>query len=137
MRPSCVPTSGKGQKYRVEIPLEGVTRKMKSTLRLLLCALLSTSIGCQKRSQKYTLVTDRPWSVGEARTCSLDGKWKEGHCFAPENLASVQKYKYLVNTDFDSPVHFDAQQWAGLKGDMVCRLDSFEHATCTVQREEK
>ena len=57
------------------------------------------------------------------------------HCFPPipEGL-SAPKVNYLVVAEFDSPVHFDAHHWAG--GDsypyaITCRLDSFEHASCT------
>jgi hypothetical protein len=99
---------------------------------LILGVLFATAYGCRKQTDKYTLVSDRPWSVGEARTCSFDGKWKEGHCFQPKNVSDTN-YKYLVDIDFDRPLHFDDQQWAGLNNDITCRLDSFEHATCHTQ----
>jgi hypothetical protein len=98
---------------------------------LIVCCLISCS---SKRDEQYTLVSDRPWPIGEARTCSLDGKWKEGHCFPPANL-SEPKYKYLVNVTLDKAIRFDSDQWAGVKGDVVCRLDSFERATCVMQKQ--
>ncbi len=63
---------------------------------------------------------------------SLDGKWKEGHCFPPANLG-VPKYKYLVDATLDRSIRFDAEGWAGLDG-IICRLDSAEKATCIAQR---
>jgi len=98
----------------------------------LLVAVLSalSDSGCQKPSGKYTLVSDRPWPVGEARTCTFDGKYREGHCFPPANL-SAAKYKYLVDAEFDKPVHYDARKWSS--DDIICRLDSFRHATCQVR----
>ncbi len=84
-----------------------------------------------RRGETYTLVSEREWPVGEARTCSLDGKYKEGHCFPPNSL-SAPKFKYLVSVQFDKPVHFDAQHWAGLNGEIVCRLDSYKDAACRV-----
>ena len=102
--------------------------------RMITVPLLVTCVvclaGCQRhiRYRHVKLITDRPWSVGEARSCSFDGQWNEMHCFpaTPEALAAP-KYNYLVDADFDKAVHFDAQQWAY---DITCRLDSFGHATC-------
>jgi hypothetical protein len=74
-----------------------------------------------KRTERYTLVSDRPWPAGEARTCSLDSKWKEGHCFPPNKL-DVPKYKYLVDATLDESIRFDKDGWAGLDGSIVCRL---------------
>jgi hypothetical protein len=90
-------------------------------------------LGCQRHSQaQYTLVSDRPWPIGEARTCTFDGEYREGHCFPPTDL-SGQKYKYLVDADFDRTVHYDAQKWSS--DDITCRLDSIAHATCKVGRQ--
>ncbi len=106
---------------------------MRIVVRVLafLCGLLILMGGCRSGSThlRVTLVSDRPWPIGEARTCSaLDGKWMEAHCFPPTPEGSAaEKYKYLVEATFDKPPHFDAQQWAY---DITCRLDSFERATC-------
>jgi hypothetical protein len=51
--------------------------------------------------------------------------------------ADEVKINYLVVAEFDSPVHFDAQHWAGgttYPYDITCRLDSFEHASWTEVR---
>ena len=96
---------------------------------LWLLALLTVVCGCKSGSShlRITLVSDRPWPIGEARDCSgLDGQWMEAHCFPPENLGA-KKYKYLVDAEFDRPPHFDKEQWAY---DITCRLDSFDRATC-------
>jgi hypothetical protein len=98
---------------------------------LVLLAASAVVVYFHHRGETYTLVTDREWPVGEARTCSLDGQYKEGHCFPPNSL-SATKFKYLVGVQFDEPVHFDAQHWAGLNGEIVCRLDSYKDATCRV-----
>jgi hypothetical protein len=94
-------------------------------------AAIAVAVYFRRRGETYTFVSDRDWPVGEARTCSLDGEYKEGHCFPPNNL-SAPKFKYLVSVQFDRPVHFDAQHWAGLSGEIVCRLDSYKNATCRV-----
>jgi|HubBroStandDraft_4_1064222.scaffolds.fasta_scaffold406520_1 hypothetical protein len=86
--------------------------------------------GCNKSTRlRVVLVTDSPWAVGEARSCSLDGEYNEGHCFTPQGL-SAPKFKYLVDADFDKPLKFDKEKWAY---DIVCRLDSSEHLTCESQ----
>ena len=106
-----------------------------STVPLLVMAVVVCSLiaACSlKRTQRYTLVSDRPWPVGEARTCSLDSKWKEAHCFPPNKL-DVPKYKYLVDATFDDSIHFDKDGWAGLDGSIICRLDSTEKAICIVE----
>jgi hypothetical protein len=97
-------------------------------------ALLSLA-ACRRPTSTYhaKLISDRPWPVGEARSCSFDGQWNELHCFPPAAL-SATKYAYLVNAEFDKPVQFDAQHWAN---DITCRLDSFEHATCRKDEAEK
>ena|ERR1700730_3967060 len=59
------------------------------------------------------LITDRPWRIGEARWCSFDGENVEIHCFPPGKLG-VPKINYLVDADFDKPVHFDKDNWAGV-----------------------
>jgi hypothetical protein len=84
------------------------------------------TVGCNK-SQQYTLVTDSTWTTGEARTCSLDGKWHEAHCFPPTKTAlAAPKTQYLVEVRFDQP-KFDKDGWAY---DFTCRLDSVRSATC-------
>ena len=59
--------------------------------RIALLAVIQATLfglGCQKHSHpKYTLVSDRPWPIGEARTCTFDGEYREGHCFPPTNLS--------------------------------------------------
>jgi hypothetical protein len=109
--------------------------EIASTVPLLVMAVVVCSLlaACSlKRSERYTLVSDRPWPVGEARTCSLDNKWKEGHCFPPANLGTT-KYKYLVDATLDESIRFDKDGWAGLDGSIICRLDSTEKATCIVE----
>ncbi len=93
--------------------------------------------GCSHRGQtryRVTLVSDQPWTIGEAKSCSFDGQYMEMHCFPPTPAAlSAPKHDYLVDADFDKPVAFNAQHWAGGNSypyDIVCRLDSNKHATC-------
>src|ERR1700683_878909 len=57
-----------------------------------------------------TLVTDQPWTIGEAKGCSFDDENMEMHCFPPTSLQS-SKHNYLVDADFDKPVQFDDQNW--------------------------
>src|SRR5258708_36054067 len=106
---------------------------MKSQYVIAVIVVCSLLAGCSlKRSERYTLVSDHPWPVGEARTCSLDAKWKEGHCFPPNKL-DIPKYKYLVHATFDESIRFDEDGWAGLDGSIICRLDSAEKATGIVE----
>jgi hypothetical protein len=103
---------------------------MRRFVFLLLLAVV-VGIGCNKSTRlRVVLVSDSPWSPGEAKWCSLDGKWNEMHCFPPENISAKDSHKYMVNADFDKPPRFDKEQWAH---DIVCRLDSYEHATCQSQ----
>jgi hypothetical protein len=102
---------------------------------LLLAAVGVTGCGHQGQNRyRVTLVSDQPWTIGEAKPCSFDGESLEMHCFppTPEALAAP-KHDYLVDADFDKPVKFDARHWAGGNSypyDIVCRLDSYKHATC-------
>jgi hypothetical protein len=106
--------------------------KNKGLVLVLLFAVIAVAFYfLNRRGEMYTLASEREWPVGEARTCSLDGRYKEGHCFPPNSL-SAPKFKYLVSVQFDKPVHFDSQHWAGLNGEIVCRLDSYKDATCRV-----
>lgn len=95
-------------------------------------------VGCRSQTKtthyRVNLASEQSWSIGEAKPCSFDGQYMEMHCFPPtqEALAATKHY-YLVDVDFDRPVDFDSQHWAGgstYPYDIVCRLDSFEHATC-------
>jgi hypothetical protein len=112
----------------------GLTR-LRFLFGLLLAAVGLT--GCSHQSQtrfRATLVSDRPWAIGEAKPCSFDGEYLEMHCFLPmpEALAAP-KHDYLVDTDFEKPVKFDARHWAGGNSypyNIVCRLDSYQHAFC-------
>jgi hypothetical protein len=62
------------------------------------------------------------------------------HCFPPDKTFTATKTNYLVDVDFDKPVKFDKDGWAGnerptllsktLAGSISCRLDSFKHASC-------
>ena len=104
---------------------------LPSVLLLFLVIALLLGVGCKKAMRRQVvLVSDTPWSVGEAKWCSFDGKWNEMHCFPPEMLSAKDWHKYMVNADFDKPPQFDGQQWAY---NIVCRLDSVEHATCQTQ----
>jgi hypothetical protein len=108
-------------------------------LLLVLAANAQDKPKTQKTYSNVTLVTDKPWKVGEARWCSFDGKYVEMHCFPPDKLG-VPKTNYLVDVDFDKPPKFDKDNWAGnerptvlsktLAGSISCRLDSFKHASC-------
>ena len=66
------------------------------------------------------------------------------HCFPPDKFGTPKK-DYLVDADFDKPIIFDADHWAGIPevktplnsnmaGDINCRLDSFKHASCSLQK---
>jgi len=93
--------------------------------------------GCRSRTQtryRVNLTSDQPWPIGEAKPCSFDGQSMEMHCFPPtrEAILAVKHY-YLVDADFDKAVDFDSDHWAGgstYPYDIVCRLDSFDDATC-------
>jgi hypothetical protein len=85
-------------------------------------------------SVRYVLVSDTTWPIGEAKPCTLDGVFHQGHCFPPEKLSTTPKqrhwHRYLVDVDFNKPLQFDKSQWAyGIE----CRLDSYKHATCEVK----
>jgi hypothetical protein len=120
---------------------------MKTTTALAMIFLdlaLGNPASTQDKPVHYknvTLVTDKPWRLGEARWCSFDGKYVEMHCFPPGKFGAP-KTNYLVDVDFDKPVHFNSDNWAGIPavpttlnqtmaGTISCRLDSFKHATCT------
>jgi len=109
--------------------------KLITLILLLLAAVGVTGCGHQDHTRyRVTLVSDQPWAIGEAKPCSFDGQYMEMHCFPPtlEALAAP-KHDYLVDADFDKAVKFDARHWAGGNSypyDIVCRLDSDEHATC-------
>jgi len=106
---------------------------MKYLVIALLVFVLLVLVGCRRQVRYHvTLVSEQPWSVGDAKFCSFDGKWMELHCFPPTAL-STPKHNYLVSADFERPVHFDSQQWAGgstYPYGIICRLDSLEDATC-------
>jgi hypothetical protein len=104
---------------------------------LFLLSFFSLLAGCRSQAQTHyrvTLTSDQPWSIGEAKPCSFDGKYMEMHCFPPTKDALLaSKHYYLVTANFDRPVDFDAQHWAGgstYPYNIVCRLDSVDHATC-------
>ena len=100
---------------------------MKTLHRLtLVVAIIS---GCAKPTQ-MKLISDARWSVGEAKNCTIDGQWNEGHCFPPSSK-HPETYPYLVSVVFEKPLTFDAEHWAY---NVVCRLDSFSHATCIQQQ---
>jgi hypothetical protein len=106
---------------------------MRRTLILSSFALLL--VGCSGHKEQYVLISDRQWSLGEARACSLDGQWKEGHCFPPSSLILPGKqYMYTVNVTFEDQPQFDKDHWAGLDGRLICRLDSYERATCRIEK---
>jgi hypothetical protein len=102
---------------------------MKSSAAVLATVVLM--IGCSKAEQ-YKMVTDSTWPPGEARTCSLDGKWHEAHCFPPtKDALAAPKVQYLVDVKFDQTPDFDKDGWAY---DFTCRLDSASAATCVKNR---
>lgn len=93
-----------------------------------------TGCGHQARTTyRVRLVSDVPWPIGEAKPCSFDEQYMEMHCLppTPEALAAP-KHDYLVDADFEKPVKFDAQHWAGgiYPYSIECRLDFYQHATC-------
>src|SRR5580692_514187 len=128
----CTP-SNPSRIFRAKIQCDSMTTRF-------LFALLLMSVGmtgCGHHGQaryRVTLVSDQPWAIGEAKPCSFDEKYMELHCFPPTPEAiAAPKHDYLVDADFEKPVKFDAQHWAGGSSypyNIVCRLDSFEHATC-------
>lgn len=99
----------------------------------IVASLLVFTLGCNKPNRRRVLlVSDTQWPIGEAKWCSLDGRWNEMHCFPPARASAPAEawHGYLVDADFDKPVRFDKDQWAY---DFVCRLDSAEYATCELQ----
>jgi hypothetical protein len=123
---------GPSRIFRAKIQCDSMTTRF-------LFGLLLVSVGMTGRGHhgqaryRVKLVSDQPWAIGEAKPCSFDGQYMEMHCFppTPEALAAP-KHDYLVDADFEKPVKFDAQHWAGgnYPYDIVCRLDSDKHATC-------
>lgn len=108
---------------------------MKTTLATILIAL-ATLTGCQRREETWQLIGGYQWPIGEARSCVLDGKNHEGHCFPPSAIwdQSIKVWPtFLVSVTFDKPPQFSADQWAGDASPIVCRLDSAVHATCHVE----
>lgn len=103
-------------------------------MRLLLISFALFLAGCGTASPRTDIVTAGTWTIGEAKSCTLDGKWNEMHCFPPA-LSSDPDFKdfhhYLVDAKFESPVRFDDQKWAY---DIVCRLESDQRATCIQQQ---
>jgi hypothetical protein len=103
------------------------------TLAIVLLTAFSTA-GCQKQTRyRVTLITDQPWTVGEARTCSfVDEKRDVMRCATPSKGSSetLMSREYLVDADFNKkpPVPQEPGGWYGI----FCRLDSFERATCQV-----
>lgn len=76
-------------------------------------------------------MSDKAWPIGEAKDCTVDSKWKEAHCFPPTPEAvAAEKHDYLVSVRFEKPLVFDKEGWAY---NVVCRLESSEHATCIQQ----
>ena len=106
----------------------------RSLFGLLLAAV--GMIGCGHLGQtryRVRLISLEPWTIGEAKPCSFDGQFMELHCFTPTpDALAAPKHNYLVDADFDKAVNFDEQHWAGgsYPYNIVCRLDSYEHATC-------
>ena len=105
--------------------------------RAFIVILVLLAAGCGHRDQTHyrvTLISDQPWTIGEAKPCSFDGDYQEMHCFPPTlDALTAAKHDYLVDADFDKPVKFDSGHWAGGSSypyDIVCRLDSYNHATC-------
>jgi hypothetical protein len=77
--------------------------------------------------RQYTLITGERWLVGEAVSCAFDDSIKEAHCFLPQETGI--EHKYLVDIKFVEPIKYNAQAAAP----MLCRLDSYEHATCQLE----
>jgi hypothetical protein len=95
--------------------------------------LLAWLCGCRKQEQ-IKLISDREWLIGEAKDCTVDGKWMEAHCFPPTpEGASAQKHDYLVTVRLEKALVFDSEGWAY---NVVCRLESSERATCIQQAEK-
>jgi hypothetical protein len=102
-----------------------------------IAVLVFAAVGCTTKTRyRVKMTSDRTWTIGEAKPCYFDGEYMEMHCFPPtKDALAAPKYHYLVDADFNAPVHFDAQHWAGgsYPYNITCRLDSFEHATCNYQ----
>lgn len=101
--------------------------KVIVVILLLLAAVAITGCGHHARYlRRITLMTDQPWTIGEARTCSfIDTYQKAMRC--PTAGETGAEHEYLVDAEFNKmpPV---TTEWYGV----VCRLDSFTHATCQV-----
>ena len=96
---------------------------------LAVLAVCFITAGCSTRdSRKAVLVSDVPWTIGEAKICRYDGKYNEGHCWPVEKSAErgVEFHRYWVTVRFEGNVRFDKEEWANLD----CRLDSPTTATC-------
>jgi len=123
--------------HRTPVLEFGQVRKNSVTKKLLAIVLLAavSAAGCQKQTRyRVTLITNQPWVVGEARTCSfVDEKRDVMRCPTPSSKGSpetLMSHEYLVDADFNKkpPVPQESGGWYGI----FCRLDSFEHATCQV-----
>jgi hypothetical protein len=114
---------------------------MKKATSYLVALLVGASLlaGCQHstNTETWKLVGAYTWPMGEARTCTLDGKMHEGHCFTPSTITDMTNKdwpSFLVTVKFNKQPTYDAQQWAGLDNSITCRLDSTTRATCYVSK---
>jgi len=107
---------------------------MKTIITALALVFLS-GVGCARapfsiRYVNVTLMTSQPWPVGLAKTCFVQGDSADNmrmHCAAFGDRGPEDGTLYLVDASFNKPI----RNPGGVFG-VVCRLDSFEHATCNV-----
>jgi hypothetical protein len=113
----------------------------RSLFGVLLAAICMTGCGQGHTRYRVTLISDQPWTIGEAKPCAFDEMYMEMHCFPPTQEAmNAPKHDYLVDADFEKPVKFNAQHLAGANSypyDIVCRLDSYKNATCSIASHER
>ena len=114
---------------------------MKKTTFVAVLVLVGFSLlaGCQHSTngETWKLVGAYTWPVGEARSCTLDGKMHEGHCFPPtaiKDMTNKEWPSFMVTVEFNKQPTYNDQQWAGLDNSITCRLDSTTHATCYVRK---
>lgn len=95
-------------------------------------SLSLSAVGCHTKPKRFraTMRTSAPWQIGLAKTCLFKDDSKDGmdmKCASFGDPDIGDRYTYLVDADFNKPVHNSG----GVFG-VICRLDSYDHATCQV-----
>jgi hypothetical protein len=108
---------------------------------IVIALTMLSAVGCSRADAPIhytgvTLKSNQPWPIGLAKTCLFKDDSKDSMvlvCAASGDPNTDGGTIYLVTADFNKPV----RNSGGVFG-VLCRLDSFEHATCnTTEGESK